>query len=233
MIPFPQIALLLAAAWFLLLLGLRRSRRSQAALAGGLLTLGMLVLGACALGWVRPADFGLAFPDSWVVTLVYALAGLGVLLAWSPLADRLAARLFARPPDLRAFQTVQRSGANLFLGIAAAWLLGGFLEELVARGIVLKTLATLLAPLLGAPGAVFVALCIAASGAGLLHLYQGPRAAAIITQLSLLFGFLFVVSGANLWTVILAHGLYDTIAFIRFASGRSKYSHREDTDRQP
>jgi len=35
---------------------------------------------------------------------------------------------------------------------------------------------------------------------------------------------LFVISGHNLWTVILCHGLYDTIAFIRFATGKSRYS---------
>ena len=46
----------------------------------------------------------------------------------------------------------------------------------------------------------------------------------IITQLSVLFGVLFVASGYNLWTVILAHGFYDTIAFVRFASGKSRYA---------
>jgi len=50
--------------------------------------------------------------------------------------------------------------------------------------------------------------------------YQGLRAAIIITQLSVL----FVVSGYNLWTVILCHGLYATIAFVRFARQESRYS---------
>ena len=74
------------------------------------------------------------------------------------------------------------------------------------------------------PLAAGIAICIAALGAGLIHLYQGPRAALIITQLSVLFGVLFVVSGYNLWAVMLCHGLYDTIAFIRFAHKKSKYS---------
>jgi len=33
-----------------------------------------------------------------------------------------------------------------------------------------------------------------------------------------------VVAGYNLWAVILCHGFYDTIAFVRFATGKSKYS---------
>ena len=55
-----------------------------------------------------------------------------------------------------------------------------------------------------------------------MHLYQGPRATVIVTQLSVMFGVLFVVSGYNLWAVILCHGMYDTVAFIRFASWEIK-----------
>ncbi len=49
-------------------------------------------------------------------------------------------------------------------------------------------------------------------------------AMVIISQLSALFGILFVISGYNLWAVMLCHGLYDTIAFVRFANKQSKYS---------
>src|SRR5262249_30600466 len=72
--------------------------------------------------------------------------------------------------------------------------------------------------------AAAIAICAAAAGAGIIHLYQGPRGAFIITQLSILFGLLFVMSANNLWAVIICHGMYDTIAFIRFASGKSRYS---------
>jgi len=42
-----------------------------------------------------------------------------------------------------------------------------------------------------------------------------------------MFGVLFVISGYNLWAVMLCHGLYDTVAFIRFATKKSKYSNLE------
>ncbi|HXX77998.1 MAG TPA: hypothetical protein VEI53_05885 [Ktedonobacteraceae bacterium] len=51
----------------------------------------------------------------------------------------------------------------------------------------------------------------------------------IITQLSALFDVLFVISGYNLRAVILCHGSYDSIAFIRFANKQSNYSDL-DTD---
>jgi membrane protease YdiL (CAAX protease family) len=78
--------------------------------------------------------------------------------------------------------------------------------------------------LLPAAVAAGIAVVVAAAGAGVIHLYQGLRAAVIVTQLSMLFGLLFVLSGHDLWAVILCHGLYDTIAFVRFANKTSKYS---------
>jgi membrane protease YdiL (CAAX protease family) len=110
--------------------------------------------------------------------------------------------------------------------------LGGILEELIARGIVLKSVESLLSTWFIEPVAAGVAVCIAAVGAGLMHLYQGPRAVVIINQLSVLFGVLFIVSGYNLWALIVCHGLYDTVAFVRFANKKSKYSDL-DGDKEP
>ena len=146
------------------------------------------------------------------------------MLAYSTLADRLAARWVAKPPTLGAFRGLQESRVKLLVGIVVAWILGGFLEELVFRGIILQSIEALVAPWLAAPLAAAVAILGAAAGAGVIHLYQGLRAVIIITQLSILFGLLFVLSGHNLWTVMLCHGLYDTIAFVRFANRKSRYS---------
>ncbi len=219
---FQLIALLLAILWLLLVA--LRFRRSTLVLMVGLVLLGLFTLVEALLGNVTAADLGLSRPASWLTTLLFALGGLAVLLAYSPLADRLASRFFPQPPDLKAFQPIQRSWVSLLLGILTAWVLGGFLEELVARAIVLNSIDAFLSPLLGSVAAAFLAILLAAAGAGLMHSYQGPRAMLIIGQLSILFGILFVLSGHNLWTVILAHGLYDTIAFIRFALKKSRYS---------
>lgn len=201
-----------------------RFRRSSIVLIGGLLALGLYTLVAFASGAVTLDQLGLSLSRPWYITLAFALAGLGTLLACSPLADRLASRWFTQPPTLAAFGAIQQSKTRLIAGILAAWVLGGVLEELVARGILLQSFVALLSLGLIQPLATGIAVYIAAFGAGLLHLYQGPRAALIISQLSLLFGILFVVSGYNLWAVMVCHGLYDTVAFVRFASKKSKYS---------
>ncbi len=146
------------------------------------------------------------------------------MLAYSPLADKLATRLIQKPPTLIAFGALQQSRAKLIAGILLAWIFGGFLEELILRGIILQSIEMRLSAWLVKPLAVAIAICAAALVAFVIHLYQGLRAALIITQLSILFGLLFVISGHNLWSVILCHGLYDTVAFVRFANKQSRYS---------
>jgi uncharacterized protein len=170
---------------------------------------------------------GLTASMPWLTTIALALGWLVLMLAYSPLADLIATRLVAAPPNLRTFRPIQQSTATLVMGIIVAWILGGFLEELIFRGIALQSIEALMMPLLPMPLAAAIAIVVAAVGAGIIHLYQRLRAAIIITQLSMLFGLLFVISGHNLWTVIICHGLYDTIAFIRFATGKSRYSKLE------
>ncbi len=221
---FQLIALSLILVWLVLVVFF--FRRSPLVLLVGLLVIGIFTLAGLAFGLLTLDDLGLGIPDSWLLTLGLAIVWLGLLLAYSPLADKLASRWFNQPPTLDAFGALQQSRGRLVAGIVAAWVLGGMLEELVARGIVLSSMQSWLSLWLNSLVATILALIIAALGAGLMHLYQGPRAAFIITQLSVLFGILFVISGNNLWAVILCHGLYDTIAFIRFANKKSSYSHQ-------
>ncbi len=221
MTTFRETALILTVIW-LALVG-ARFRRSKTALIGGLVGIGLFTLAGFLFGAVTPEELGLGLPSSWLPTAGFAVAWLALMLAWSPVADRLATRWVEKPPTLEAFRALQESPGKLVAGIAVAWLLGGVLEELVFRGILLRSVGHL-AGWLGGPAATAVAVGVAASGAGLIHFYQGPRAMLIVGQLSVLFGALFVVSGYDLWAVMLCHGLYDTIAFVRFARKKSRYA---------
>ncbi|HUO97936.1 MAG TPA: CPBP family intramembrane glutamic endopeptidase [Rhizomicrobium sp.] len=167
-------------------------------------------------------NLGLAAPASWFATGAFAAGGLAALILATPPADRLASALTSVPPRLGAFRALQQSPAKLIAGIAIAWLLGGFLEEIVFRAMLLRWIETHAG--LPMPAASILAIAGAAAGAGIVHLYQGPRGALIVAQLSVLFGLVYVLSGHDLWSVILCHGAYDTIAFVRFARGKSKYA---------
>jgi uncharacterized protein len=223
MTPFQEYALCLVAIWLLIVAV--RFRRSTPVLIGGLVVVALYAIVEVARGGVSIGELGFVGGEmSWPWTFAYVLVWLALMLAYSPIADRIATRFVAKPPTLGAFRAIQESRAKLIAGIVAAWILGGFLEELVFRGIVLRSVELLAWNWVAGPTGIVIAICAAAAGAGVIHLYQGPRAAIIITQLSILFGVLFVISGYNLWAVILCHGLYDTIAFIRFATKKSKYS---------
>jgi len=176
---------------------------------------------AAALGWL-----GLSGPRSWLATVGAAVAWTALLLAYSPVADALARRRFPARPNLTAFEPLQQSRLKLAVGIVIAWVLGGLLEEVVLRGVVLQSVDAWLAPVAPKAVAAAVAVVAAALGAGVLHLYQGPRAVLVVVQLSAPLGVLMVVSGHNLWTVVICHGLYDTVAFIRFANRTSRYAER-------
>jgi len=170
---------------------------------------------------------GLGAPNSWFLTAGLAVVWFGLMFAYSPLADWLASRWVHKPPTLGVFRAIQQSKGQLIMGIVVAWLLGGILEELIFRGLVFNLVETVLATWFARPIGTVVAIGVAAFGATLFHIFQGPRAMIIIVQLSILFGVLFVVSGHNLWTVMTCHGLYDTVAFVRFANKKSKYSNLE------
>jgi membrane protease YdiL (CAAX protease family) len=168
---------------------------------------------------------------SWPAT-AGAIAWALLMLALTPGADWIVSRWIKKPPTLDVFRLLQQSRAKLAVGIVIAWLLGAFLEELAFRGVVQQWVEQNLAAVLPPLAATAVAVLVAATGAGVLHLYQGLRAAVIITQLSVLFGVLFALSDRNLWSVFLCHGIYDTVAFIRFANKQSKYS-RPSEDQTP
>ena len=104
-----------------------RYRRSTPVLLSGLLGIGWRALGALMTGGTTARELGLALPASWLVTFVWAAGWTALMLAYSPVADRIARQIFAAPPTLTAFRASQQSTAKLASGIAIASLLGGFL----------------------------------------------------------------------------------------------------------
>ena len=159
MTTFQETALFLTAIYIAIVVV--RFRRSTVVLIGGLVAIGLYTLVALAYGEATLSEIGLG-SHSWLPTIGFALVWLGLMLAYSPLADRLASRWFHKPPTLGTFRAIQESTAKLIAGIVGAWILGGFLEEVVFRGIVLQSLASLMSAWLAAPIAIAIAVCVAA-----------------------------------------------------------------------
>ncbi len=125
---------------------------------------------------------------------------------------------------------------SLFLVIV--WTLAAFGEELVHRGYLMNRVAELagarnMAELAGGSGmaelaggssmaelaggsslAWAVSLVVVSVLFGVAHLYQGISGVVTNIAAGLVYGALYLSSGRTLWAPIIAHGVYDTLAFL-------------------
>ncbi len=61
--------------------------------------------------------------------------------------------------------------------------------------------------------------CFQAAAFGLIHVYQGPVQAISIGIGGAVYGGVFLLARGNLWPLIFAHGLTDTLGVILLYSG--------------
>lgn len=93
------------------------------------------------------------------------------------------------------------------------WGSAAFGEELLARGYLLHRFAQLA----GRPLAVVLQAAVFAAA----HFYQGIMGVANIFALALIFGVVYYRCGRNLWPLIVAHGLTDTVGLTLLFLGRA------------
>lgn len=173
--------------------------------AGGLLI---------AWAWLRSdralADaFNLSRPASWSRALGMALAAAAaivvVLLAGSLVSSAAG---FAAPETSGVIDLVRQGPLHLLLWIViVAWGAAAFGEELLWRGFLMDRLGRL--PGLG--GQAVAVVVIQAALFALPHLYQGWSGAVVTATVGLILGWMRLRTGGNLWPLIIAHGLVDTI----------------------
>jgi hypothetical protein len=214
---FQQHALLLVAVWLLLVV--TRPGSSAVVKSGGLWTVALYALTALIRGEVSLAGLGLAGGRPWATTVVIALAWLALMLAYSPVADRLAIAWAPDPPDAPA-RLAPRKPAPALIALP----LSGLLEELVLRGITLPALAIAGSAWMAPSVAIAAAALACALASGAIQRDQDGRTIIVTIQRALMLGLLFVLSGYNLWAVILCRGVYDVIALIGLARGSAQYS---------
>jgi membrane protease YdiL (CAAX protease family) len=193
-------------------------------LAGGpLIYVGMLL--TLAVFWVVSkirgsvwADFGLARPKSWGRTI---LLGLGVSVAFMVAATLVMMLLKLAFPntqaDLRRFDFLHGDLPNLIINVVALWFSAGFLEEFLWRGYLMNRLVDLQ----GKETWLTWTLALVGSAIifGLGHTYQGLGGVIKITAMGLLLGAAFLAVRRNLWPMIIAHAVIDTISMVQHYFG--------------
>ena len=189
-------------------------------LAGGpLVNLGLVLF--LAIFWVVSrirgstwSDFGLARPKSWGRTILMGIGvTLGIIVSFTLLTSLIQLVFPIPEQDLSRFSFMHGNLPNLILNVVAIWFTAGFLEELVWRGYLMNRLVDLqgketkLAWVISLVGSAIIF--------GLGHTYQGLGGVIRITAFGLLFGAAFLTTRRNLWPVIIAHGVLNTIDFVQ------------------
>jgi len=156
----------------------------------------------------RLADIGLKRPESWTRTVLIGI-GLAAIVFFAMYVSEKAG--FRR--DLSKFKDVQGNLDLAVLGVFYALIGAGFYEEFTFRGFLMQGLAMLFG---GSRGAWIGACLLQGALFGLAHAYQNPLGIAITGTLGVLMGVIVLVSGRNLWLVIIGHGLFDASRFVLF-----------------
>jgi len=192
-------------------------------LAGPLVNLGLVV--TLVFMWVVSkirgstwSDFGLARPKSRVRTILMGIGvTVGMIVGFNLLMPLVTLAFPVPQVDNSRFDILHGNLPNLILNVVAMWFTAGFFEEFLWRGYLMNRLVDLqgnktkLAWVISLVGSAIIF--------GLAHTYQGLGGVIKISAVGLLFGAAFLTVRRNLWPVIIAHAVLNTIDFVQHYFG--------------
>jgi membrane protease YdiL (CAAX protease family) len=188
-------------------------------LQGPLTYLGMLA--SLLLLWIasrlrgaRWGDFAVTRPENWVRTVFLGLGvALAVLIAVVIVINPIVGALTSLAPrDMSMYGHLAGNLPNLIINVIAMWFTAGFLEELLWRGYLMNRLVGIFGR--STKLAWGISLVGSAVIFGLIHSFQGPIGVIKTGAIGLVFGVCYLTVGRNLWPLVGAHALIDTLDFV-------------------
>lgn len=168
---------------------------------------GWLSLWLRDMGW---GTVGLKRPARWSNVLLLGV-GVGSVCQLFTLLLPLLVALTGKPLNLGRFASLKGNVFLLMLMLARVWTLTVFGEELTYRGYLMNRVAELM----GGGGVAWAASLVVVSVLfGIGHLYQGVSGVVAASLGGLVYGLLYLWTGRNLWSPIIAHGVFDTTAVV-------------------
>ncbi|MBR9826868.1 MAG: CPBP family intramembrane metalloprotease [Alphaproteobacteria bacterium] len=174
-----------------------------------------LLLRRSGQGW---SAVGLRRPPSFVKLGLWTLVALVFGIVLDTLSQQLLPQILGIPDEAtRAIdERYQGRFANLpgnlnvyLMWLALAWIIGGFIEELVFRGALISRFEQAFK---GLPFAAILGVLVQAVIFGQQHLYYQGLAGAVATGAgAVLAGLIYLACKRNLWALILSHGLNNTL----------------------
>ncbi len=163
-------------------------------------------------------EIGIRTPKHWwTIPLWVVLAYVGVALVVSLGVAPLARALNWPPVDLSRFSFVRGNPTGLATMLAVSWSTAAFGEEMLFRGFAMTRIEKILG---GGVFAIIVAILLQTALFGLGHLYLGNRGVANAMAVGLVYGIVYYLSGRNMWALMIAHGLTDSISMLALYFGR-------------
>ena len=166
-------------------------------------------------GW---AAMGFKRPASWKRVLLIALAAAALRIVIGEVVERMTLSFW---PAIVAPPGTSEITGNIkiaMLALLVVWSFAAFGEEVSYRGYLLTRAADL-------GGRTTAAYCLGVIVVSILfgygHYYKGPTGILDSGIAGLILGAAYLVSGKNLWTTILAHGLIDTFGIVMVFFGWS------------
>jgi len=180
-----------------------------------LFVLGWLSLRIRDGGW---AATGLRQPRSWWITIAGACLAAAVLQLGSEFViGPLVTHVWPEPQSVsQLFQPETADWKQALITLLVVWTFAAFGEEMSYRGYLLTRAADLGGR---SSTAWWLAMIVVAILFGFGHYYKGPAGVADSTYSGLVLGSAYLLSGRNLWTAILAHGISDTVAVVLVFTG--------------
>ncbi len=160
-------------------------------------------------GW---AAMGFRRPASWRRLVVIAVAAAALRIALGDLViDPLTGRLWPPAVAPAGAAAIHGNLKNALLTLVVAWTFAAFGEEVSYRGYLMGRAADIGAR---TPAAWWIAAVASSILFGFGHFYKGPAGIVDSGVAGLILAAAYLLSGRNLWTCVLAHGLIDTVALV-------------------
>jgi membrane protease YdiL (CAAX protease family) len=110
------------------------------------------------------------------------------------------------------FEGLEGNLPLFLLWVVIGWVVGGFFEEMIFRGFLLNNFEKLFGK---NRNAITLAILSQAFIFGLAHFYnRGIVGGLTIFVVAIVLGILYIKFGRNLWPLIIAHGIIDTLSFL-------------------
>jgi len=162
--------------------------------------------------------FGINRPN-WSKTIIKAFLFSICLFLLSDFLITPVLEIYFGKIDLSEVSQIEGNLENYVLYLILGWIIGGFCEEFIYRGYVLKRLAIIFG---NNNKTWFLSAIIASIGFGFAHYYQGTSGIITTGIIGFMLGLIFIYNKNNLMLLILIHGIYDMIAITLIYLGKAR-----------